>query len=117
MRQDGDGGGAKAAPVDPALSEELVAMTDEDRRLQQGASTGGDAYRGWAEDAVAQLAYRRVTTRNADRLDQIMDDHGWPATTLVGPEGARRAWLVAQHADRRLDVQRRAEVGLDSFPG
>ncbi|GLY89124.1 DUF6624 domain-containing protein [Actinoallomurus iriomotensis] len=106
MRQDGDG--SQAGPVDPALAEELVAMTDEDRRLQQGASAGGDAYRGWAEDAVAQLAYRRVTTRNADRLDRIMDEHGWPTITLVGAEAARRAWLVAQHADRRLDVQRRA---------
>jgi hypothetical protein len=49
-----------------------------------------------------------VTTRNADRLDRIMDEHGRPTVTLVGAEGARRARLVAQHADRRLDVQRRA---------
>jgi hypothetical protein len=26
----------------------------------------------------------------------------------VGTEAARRAWLVAQHADRQLDLQRRA---------
>ncbi|TDC01093.1 hypothetical protein E1267_32895 [Nonomuraea longispora] len=54
------------------------------------------------------MAYRRVTTRNADRLSEIMDQYGWPTVTLVGEEGARRAWLIAQHADRQLDVQRRA---------
>ncbi|NBE94603.1 hypothetical protein FE391_16475 [Nonomuraea sp. KC401] len=54
------------------------------------------------------MTYRRVTTRNADRLTEIMDQYGWPTVTLVGEEGARRAWLVAQHADRQLDVQRRA---------
>ncbi|MEV0401267.1 DUF6624 domain-containing protein [Actinoallomurus sp. NPDC050550] len=97
-----------ATPVDAALAAELVAMTDEDRRLQQGASAGGEAYQSWAKDVGAQLAYRRVTTRNADRLGQILDEHGWPTTTLVGAEGARRAWLIAQHADRRLDLQRRA---------
>ncbi|WP_181958035.1 DUF6624 domain-containing protein [Nonomuraea mesophila] len=49
-----------------------------------------------------------MTTRNADRLSEIMDQYGWPTVTLVGEEGARRAWLIAQHADRQLNVQRRA---------
>ncbi|MEV5711608.1 DUF6624 domain-containing protein [Actinoallomurus sp. NPDC052274] len=96
------------SPVDPALAADLIAMTDEDRRLQGDASAGGPAYEEWAKDVTAQLAYRRVTTRNADRLDQIMDEHGWPTIGLVGAEAARRAWLIAQHADRRLGVQRRA---------
>ncbi|GLY03779.1 DUF6624 domain-containing protein [Actinoplanes sp. NBRC 101535] len=81
------------------LAEELVTMTDEDRELQAGALSG---------DPAAQLAHRRVTTRNADRLSEIIDEHGWPGVRLVGEEAARRAWLVAQHADRQLDVQRRA---------
>jgi hypothetical protein len=81
------------------LAAELVDMTDEDRRCQPGAL---------GEDYEAQLAYRRVTTGNADRLSQIMDEHGWPGISLVGAEAARRAWLIAQHADRQLDVQRRA---------
>ncbi|GAB3965493.1 hypothetical protein GCM10029978_028350 [Actinoallomurus acanthiterrae] len=109
MGQDGPTADETAgAPVDAALAAELVAMTDEDRRLQQGASAGGEAYQSWAQDVGAQLAYRRVTTRNADRLDRILDEYCWPTITLVGAEGARRAWLIAQHADRRLDVQRRA---------
>lgn len=74
-------------------------MTDEDRARQAGALS---------DDVAAQLAYRRVTTRNADRLVDIMAERGWPTVTLVGAEAAQRAFLVAQHADRQLDVQRRA---------
>lgn len=82
-----------------ALADELLAMTDEDRRRQPGAL---------GADLAARLAYREVTTRNADRLAAILDRYGWPGRTLVGAEAARRAWLVAVHADRQLDVQRRA---------
>lgn len=82
-----------------ALARELIAMTDEDRRLQPGAL---------GDDPAAQLAHRRVTVANADRLTAILDEHGWPTPALVGADAARRAWLIAQHADRQLDVQRRA---------
>ena len=85
--------------VNDVLARELIDMTDEDRRLQPGA---------FGADFAAQLAYRRVTVRNGDRLAEILDEHGWPTAELVGPEAARRAWLVAQHADRQLHLQRRA---------
>ncbi|WP_430782275.1 DUF6624 domain-containing protein [Actinoplanes sp. G11-F43] len=85
--------------LDDTLAEELIAMTDQDRHLQPGAL---------GDDPAAQLAHRRVTVRNADRLAGILDEHGWPTPALVGAEAARRAWLIAQHADRQLDLQRRA---------
>jgi hypothetical protein len=85
--------------ADDALARELIDMTDEDRRRQPGAL---------GDDLTAQLAHRRVTVRNADRLAEIIDEHGWPTAELVGPEAARRAWLIAQHADRQLHLQRRA---------
>ena len=85
--------------TDESLARELIALTDEDRRLQPGAL---------GDDPAARLAHRRVTVRNADRLATILDEHGWPTAALVGPEAARRAWLIAQHADRQLDLQRRA---------
>jgi hypothetical protein len=81
------------------LAQELIDMTDEDRRLQPGALS---------DDFTAQLAHRRVTVRNGDRLAEIIDEYGWPTVELVGQEAARRAWLVAQHADRQLHLQRRA---------
>ncbi|GIJ45543.1 hypothetical protein Val02_24290 [Virgisporangium aliadipatigenens] len=88
-----------SSPTHKALAEELIRRTDEDKAAQPNP---------FGDDAAKQLAHRRITTDNADRLAEIMDEHGWPTVALVGAEGARRAWLIAQHADRQLDVQRRA---------
>ncbi|WP_260635772.1 DUF6624 domain-containing protein [Streptomyces angustmyceticus] len=82
-----------------ALAAELIRMAEEDHAAAPTAHSA---------DFAEQLAWRRLTARHGDRLDQIMDTHGWPTAELVGDEAARGAWLIAQHADRQLDVQRRA---------
>lgn len=82
-----------------ALAAELTDMAAADHRL---------AVRANSDDPAEQLAWRRLTARHGDRLDEIMDEYGWPTADLVGEEAARAAWLIAQHADRQLDVQRRA---------
>ncbi len=46
--------------------------------------------------------------RHADRLRELIGAYGWPTATRVGEQAARGAWLVAQHADTQLDVQRLA---------
>ncbi|MFI0262631.1 DUF6624 domain-containing protein [Streptomyces sp. NPDC017056] len=61
-----------------------------------------------SEDPAEQLVWRRLTAQHADRLSEIMDAYGWPTAEVVGEDAARAAWLIAQHADRQLDVQRRA---------
>ncbi|MGW7576529.1 DUF6624 domain-containing protein [Streptomyces sp. NPDC054765] len=82
-----------------ALAAELVRMSQAD----QQAAPGGNS-----ENPAEQLAWRRLTAQHGDRLHQIMDECGWPTAELVGADAARAAWLIAQHADRQLDVQRRA---------
>jgi hypothetical protein len=82
-----------------ALAAELMDMAAADHRSSANANS---------EDLSEQLAWRRMTARHGDRLDQIMDEYGWPTAELVGEEAARAAWLIAQHADRQLNVQRRA---------
>ena len=84
--------------TDDGLAHELIDMTEQDRQLQSGAL---------GDDFAGQLAYRRVTVRNGDRLAEILESHGWPTISTVGAEAARRAWLIAQHADRQLDLQRK----------
>ncbi|MGK5640356.1 DUF6624 domain-containing protein [Streptomyces sp. URMC 126] len=81
------------------LAAELERMAADDHRAAAHAHS---------EDPAAQLAWRRLTARHGDRLNEIMDEYGWPAADLVGEDAARAAWLIAQHADRQLDVQRRA---------
>lgn len=80
-------------------ASDLVAMAAEDHRSSHWANSS---------DHEEQLAWRRLTARNGDMLDRIMDEHGWPSISRFGEEAARGAWLIAQHADRQLHVQRRA---------
>lgn len=81
------------------LAAELTAMAEADHRAAAVANS---------DEAVEQLAWRRLTARHGDRLNTIMNESGWPTADLVGGEAAQAAWLIAQHADRQLDVQRRA---------
>lgn len=85
--------------MNSGLAAELTRMAEEDHL------TSAD---GLSDDFARQLAWRRLTARHGDRLAEIMDEHGWPTPALVGAEASRAAWLIAQHADRQLDVQRRA---------
>lgn len=82
-----------------ALAAELTDMAATDHQ---------SAARANSDDPAEQLAWRRLTARHGDRLGEIMDEYGWPTAEMVGEEAARAAWLIAQHADRQLDVQRRA---------
>lgn len=82
-----------------AMAAELNMMVAADHQAARNANS---------EDPAEQLAWRRLTAQHADRLSEIMDAHGWPTAELVGEDAARAAWLIAQHADRQLDVQRRA---------
>lgn len=62
-----------------------------------------------SSDPAEQLAWRRLTARHGDTLRALLREHGhWPTAQEVGEEGALAAWLVAQHADRQLDVQQLA---------
>lgn len=62
------------------------------------------------------LAEHAGDDAGADRLWEILDDYeAWPGRRLVGDDGERAAWLVAQLGDN--DLQRRAlehlEVAVD----
>ena len=88
----------------PDLRAELLAMLVEDQAVRTGVAPPGDTRT--ADELFAELG--RVDARNTDRLVEILDEHGWPGWTLVGEDGSTAAWALAQHADLRPDVQRRA---------
>jgi hypothetical protein len=50
---------------------------------------------------------REMFVRHADRLRELLRHGGWP-TGRVSARRPRGAWLIAQHADTQLDVQRLA---------
>jgi uncharacterized protein DUF6624 len=88
---------------DAALRAELEAMAAEQRALM--TRTGGGSTR--AAPVEAKREQREVFVRHADRLEELLAG-GWPTAARVGEVAARAAWLVAQHADTQLSVQRRA---------
>lgn len=81
--------------LDEELRAELVAMFERD----QAGRTGGRDDEG--DDA-----------RTA-RLKEIIEEHGWPGTDLVGDDGEDAAWTIAQHSDLDPDFQRCALAHLE----
>ncbi|HEY3485640.1 MAG TPA: DUF6624 domain-containing protein, partial [Ilumatobacteraceae bacterium] len=73
---------------DESLHAELVAMfeADQQERTGEGLEPG------------TKLPPSRDYTR-AQRLKEIVAEHGWPTWSLVGEDGGTAAWVVAQHAD------------------
>lgn len=80
------------------LLEELLRRRDADQSARSAIPRGGrDAF----QHAMA------VDDDNGAWLEGVIDTVGWPGWSLVGEEGAHAAWLLAQHADRRPELQRR----------
>jgi len=46
---------------------------------------------------VAEM--ERIDRANTQWLSELVAERGWPGKTLVGEDGARAAFLLAQHAD------------------
>ncbi len=59
-----------------------------------------------------------VDANNTARLKEIIAEHGWPGVSLVERDGARAAFLLAQHADMQPAFQRRClELMENAAPG
>src|SRR5947209_1860749 len=81
-------------------------MAAEDQRVRAKLAAHGSLFDGYHPTMQA------VHDKNAARLTEIIDLHGWPGRGLVGEEGSRAAWLVLQHAIAHPDLQRRGLVLL-----
>jgi hypothetical protein len=75
-----------------------------------------------ADEALREELLLMVTTRPdpetlrtyAERLWEILDDYEvWPGRRLVGDDGSRAAWLVAQYAIEDPGLQKRCLEALD----
>ena len=75
------------------LRREIVAMAENDLSMRQElVSDGSLASQGYHPRMEA------LHKSNASRLATIIEQYGWPGTSPVGEDGARAAWLIAQHA-------------------
>lgn len=80
-------------------------MEDEDLSVRAELAADGSLFEGY------HPRMEEVHVRNAARLVEILDRHGWPGRALVGEDGARAAWRVLIHAIANPPLMRRG-LGL-----
>jgi hypothetical protein len=89
------------------LKQQLLDLerADKDKRLE--LLKDGCLFDGY----VPQMEQLHV--ENAKRLADMLDEHGWPGVSLVGEDGTRAAWMVAQNAISQPEFQRRCLEELE----
>lgn len=93
--------------MDQALLNELIAMKRRDEEVRSRLLAEGRLY------GVYDEKMQDVHIENAQRLSEIVAKHGWPGISLVGIEGCRAAWFIAQHSICTPDAQRTFLQALD----
>jgi hypothetical protein len=122
QRQEPDAKGGKEEPAaqEPALRQELLAMTKEDQEVRAGVvkALGEKGIPLGAAQSITDPALLKifleetgkmaaVDQKNRARLKEVVDKYGWPGKSLVAKDGAHAAWLLVQHADGDLAFQKR----------
>ena len=84
------------------LAEELDRLAAEDLAVRQRLVEAGELYGHYNSEM------REVHRRNGDRLTAILDEVGtWPGHRLVGADGSKAAFLIAQHDIANPTLMRR----------
>jgi hypothetical protein len=91
---------------DATLKSELIAMAERDECVRAELAASGELFGGYNKRMAS------VHIKNATRLDQIIDENGWPGCSMVGNEGAKAAWLILMHAIGNPSFQRKCLVIL-----
>ncbi len=87
------------------VRDELVRMGKEDQAVQfdETVNPFDDGH-----NARIDIAFER----NARRLAEIVQEFGWPTERQVGADAAKAAFLIVQHADFDIALQRRALAAM-----
>ena len=86
-------------------------MQQRDFETRSRLRSAGKLYGGYAKEM------QQVHRENATALDAIVSKHGWPGVEVVGIEGCRAAWLIAQHSICTPTLQRKFLVLLSEAVG
>lgn len=87
--------------MNKVLQKELVALFALDERIRAELVASGELFDGYHPTMAA------VHAQNANALERIIDEWGWPGRSLVGAKGAEAAWYVLQHSVAHPELQRR----------
>lgn len=87
--------------IDENLRRELLAMREDDSATRERLAKTGELFDGYNAEMEA------VHLKNAKRLEELIDEHGWLGISKVGADGADAAWLIAQHAISSPDFSKK----------
>ena len=79
-------------PTDPELRVQLLEMMELDQEVRRA----GDGERMLEVDA-----------RHAAQIRDMLEERAWPGISEVGRDGAQAAWLLVQHADHDIELQKK----------
>ncbi len=83
-----------SSSVNQALRDELLTLRDEYQKLTNATpESNHKSYKAHS------LKLKEFKQRNTRRIKEIIGQHGWPGSSLVGEIGTHAAWLLVQHAD------------------
>ncbi len=85
----------RKARIAAPLRAELLARLARDQAFERAIIDSGDT----SETAWRNVKGSSVLAENTDWLKRIVADKGWPGISLVGEDGAKAAFLIAQHSD------------------
>jgi hypothetical protein len=99
-----DRGEARDVVQHPELRRELLAMVEADQEARARAMA---AFQTGAQPDSATVAHlHAVDAANLARLRQIVQVYGWPDAAMAGSDGRSAVFLLVQHADRDVALQK-----------
>lgn len=87
------------------LKSILLEMAKQDEQMRAKLASSGELFEGYHPEM------EKVHNDNAERLEQLIDEHGWPDKALVGQDASYAAWLIVQHAIGKPHFQKKC-LGL-----
>ncbi len=74
------------------LKQELIELAKRDAQVRSDLVRRGELFDGYHPEM------EQVHNANADRLEVLIQEWGWPTQERVGEEAAAAAWMIVQHA-------------------
>ena len=87
--------------MNETLAAELESLKQRDLETRSKLLAEGRLYGSY------EAEMQRVHVENAEALDRIVAQHGWPGISMVGIDACRAAWMVAQHSICTPRLQRK----------
>ena len=109
----------------PELRDELAKRVERDQALRTKmiAQMNATDHSGKVSkdnpiklDSKLLMELQAVDAENTRWMKEQIEAHGWLGASLVGPDGARNAWLLVQHADADPEFQQRCLDLMNDMP-